>query len=156
MADLKTAYLSLGSNLGDTLNNLQDAIFAIHKSAGEVLRVSPVYRSSSWGFESEDFMNICLSLKTSLPPLKLLQTLLAIETKLGRIRYKEEGYQPRSIDIDILYYENETLITESRLWGREVPNRALVNRWICKVIDLVNLPIVCGTGCQIQTRQIHP
>ncbi len=113
MADLKTAYLSLGSNLGDTLNNLQDAIFAIHKSAGEVLRVSPVYRSSSWGFESEDFMNICLSLKTSLPPLKLLQTLLAIETKLGRIRYKEEGYQPRSIDIDILYYENETLITDT-------------------------------------------
>ena len=113
MADLKTAYLSLGSNLGDTLNNLQDAIFAIHKSAGEVLRISPIYHSNSWGFESDDFMNICLSLKTSLPPLKLLQTLLDVETKLGRIRYAEEGYQSRSIDIDILYYEKETLISDT-------------------------------------------
>lgn len=113
MAELKTAYLSLGSNLGDTLNNLQNAIFAIHKSAGEVLRISPIYRSNSWGFESDDFMNICLSLKTSLPPLKLLQTLLDIETNLGRIRYVEEGYQPRSIDIDILYYEKEIFISDT-------------------------------------------
>lgn len=113
MADLKTAYLSLGSNLGDTLNNIQDAIFAIHKSAGEVLRISPIYRSNSWGFESDDFMNICLSMRTSLPPLKLLQTLLDVETNLGRIRYAEEGYQPRSIDIDILYYEKETLISDT-------------------------------------------
>ena len=113
MADLKTAYLSLGSNLGDTLNNIQDAIFAIHKSAGEVLRISPIYLSNSWGFESDDFMNICLSMRTSLPPLKLLQTLLDVETNLGRIRYAEEGYQPRSIDIDILYYEKETLISDT-------------------------------------------
>lgn len=113
MTDLKTAYLSLGSNIGDTLNNLQDAIFAIHKSAGQVLHISPIYQSKSWGFESDDFMNICLSLKTSLPPLKLLYTLLDVETNLGRIRYAEEGYQPRSIDIDILYYEKETLISDT-------------------------------------------
>ncbi len=143
MADLKTAYLSLGSNLGDTLNNLQDAIFAIHKSAGEVLRVSPVYRSSSWGFESEDFMNICLSLKTSLPPLKLLQTLLAIETKLGRIRYKEEGYQPRSIDIDILYYENETLITDTLVIPHpEIPYRKFVLKPLADIAPQVYHPVL--------------
>lgn len=113
MGELKTAYLSLGSNLGDTLNNLQAAVFSIQELAGDVQRISPVYQSSAWGFESEDFLNICLSLQTVLPPQKLLDTLLKIETDLGRIRYKEEGYQARSIDIDILYYERETFISDT-------------------------------------------
>ena len=113
MGELKTAYLSLGSNLGDTLNNLQAAVFSIQELAGDVQRISPVYQSSAWGFESEDFLNICLSLQTSLPPQKLLDTLLKIETDLGRIRYKEDGYQARSIDIDILYYERETFISDT-------------------------------------------
>ncbi|MBC6999689.1 2-amino-4-hydroxy-6-hydroxymethyldihydropteridine diphosphokinase [Cytophaga sp. FL35] len=113
MGELKTAYLSLGSNLGDTLNNLQAAVFSIQELVGDVQRISPVYQSSAWGFESEDFLNICLSLQTSLPPQKLLETLLKIETDLGRIRYKEEGYQARSIDIDILYYERETFISDT-------------------------------------------
>ncbi len=113
MSNPKTVYLSLGSNLGDTLNNLQDAVFAINNTAGEVERISHVYQTSSWGFESSDFMNICLSLKTTLPPQELLRTLLDIETKLGRIRFAEDGYQPRSIDIDILYYEREVFVSEN-------------------------------------------
>ncbi|MFC4095070.1 2-amino-4-hydroxy-6-hydroxymethyldihydropteridine diphosphokinase [Euzebyella saccharophila] len=113
MGELKTAYLSLGSNLGDTLNNLQSAVFSIQELAGDVQRISPVYQSSAWGFESEDFLNICLSLQTTLPPQKLLDSLLKIETDLGRIRYNEEGYQARTIDIDILYYERETFISDT-------------------------------------------
>jgi len=124
MGDLKTAYLSLGSNLGDTLNNLQAAILSIHKLAGEIQRVSPVYQSSSWGFESADFMNICLSLKTSLTPLKLLQTLLNIEIDLGRVRHEEKGYHARSIDIDILYYEKETLVSDALV----IPHPEMCNR----------------------------
>ncbi len=113
MSNPKTVYLSLGSNLGDTLNNLQDAVFAINSTAGEVQKISHVYQTSSWGFESSDFMNICLSLKTTMAPQELLRTLLKIETQLGRRRFTEEGYQPRPIDIDILYYEREVLISEN-------------------------------------------
>ncbi|PKA98975.1 2-amino-4-hydroxy-6-hydroxymethyldihydropteridine diphosphokinase [Flavobacteriaceae bacterium MAR_2009_75] len=113
MADQKLAYLSLGSNLGDTLNNLQTAVFEIQKTAGDIQRISPIYQSSAWGFESDDFLNICLSVKTTLPPQKLLDTLLSIENKLGRIRFREDGYQARSIDIDILYYERETFISDT-------------------------------------------
>ncbi|MGB7395343.1 MAG: 2-amino-4-hydroxy-6-hydroxymethyldihydropteridine diphosphokinase, partial [Pricia sp.] len=98
----KTAYLSLGSNLGDPLNNLQDAVFAIQERAGDIQRLSPVYQSSSWGFDSHDFLNACVSLKTTLSPQKLLETVLQIETDQGRVRYDEEGYQDRKIDIDIL------------------------------------------------------
>ena len=143
MADLKTVYLSLGSNLGDTLNNLQAAIFSIHNSAGEVQRISPVYRSSSWGFESDDFMNICLSLKTMLTPAKLLQVILNIETKLGRVRYGEEGYQPRTIDIDILYYERETLVSESLIIPHpELCNRRFVLRPLADIAPQFYHPVV--------------
>lgn len=99
--------------MGDTLNNLQSAVFRIQESVGDIQRISPVYESSAWGFESDDFLNICLSVKTALPPQKLLDTLLDIEGQLGRIRFKEEGYQARSIDIDILYYERETFISDT-------------------------------------------
>ena len=108
----QTAYLSLGSNLGDKLNNLQDAIFAIHKRLGEVTRISPVYQSSAWGFEAEDFYNLCITLQTEIAPQSLLDSLLTIEKELGRIRFQESGYEARKIDIDILYYENEILVTD--------------------------------------------
>ena len=102
MSLTKTTHLSLGSNIGDKLNNLQDAIFAIHKTAGEVVRISPVYESSAWGFEAENFFNICITIQTKLIPQHLIDTLLNIEQELGRIRFQETGYEPRKIDIDIL------------------------------------------------------
>lgn len=112
MSDPKTVYLSLGSNLGDRLTHLQNGIFAIEKKIGGIHRISPVYQSSAWGFEAEDFLNICLSLKTALKPVALLDILLQIEVDLGRVRRQEDGYQPRSLDIDILYYGTETFFTE--------------------------------------------
>lgn len=112
MSDPKTIYLSLGSNLGDRLVQLQNAVFTIEKKIGGLDRISPIYQSSAWGFEGEDFLNLCLSLKTSLSPLALLETLLQIETESGRIRFQEDGYQSRTLDIDILYYGKEAFYTE--------------------------------------------
>ncbi len=120
-------YLSLGSNMGDKPNNLQDAVFAIHKSVGDVLRISPVYQSSSWGFDADDFLNICISLETKLPPQELLSNLLKIEKQLGRVRSQEDGYQARTLDIDILYYEKEAFFTENLIIPHpELPFRKFV------------------------------
>ncbi len=120
-------YLSLGSNLGDKPNNLQDAIFAIHKSVGEVLRISHVYQSGSLGFDAADFLNICISLETELPPQELLSSLLKIEKQLGRVRSQEDGYQARTLDIDILYYDKETFFTENLIIPHpELPFRKFV------------------------------
>ncbi len=127
MEGTKTAYLSLGSNLGDKLNHLQDAVFAVHKNIGEVLRISPVYESSSWGFEADDFLNICISIKTDMRPHSLLAALLKIETQLGRERFQEEGYQPRTLDIDILYYEKEHFFSDNLVIPHpELPFRKFV------------------------------
>ena len=141
MDGIKTAYLSLGSNLGDKLNNLQDAIFAIHKRLGTVTKISPVYESSSWGFEAEDFYNICIALQTELAPQPLLDSLLTIEKELGRIRFQESGYEARKIDIDILYYEKETLVTDNLVVPHpELPFRKFVLKPLADIAPQVYHP----------------
>lgn len=109
-----TVYISLGSNLGDKLAMLQEAIFSIEKKVGKVNAVSPVYKSAASGFEGDDFFNICVIVKTDLTPPLLLTALLDIEFSMGRRRSGVVGYQPRVIDIDILYY-NRKIIDNDQL-----------------------------------------
>ncbi|MCM4154112.1 2-amino-4-hydroxy-6-hydroxymethyldihydropteridine diphosphokinase [Arenibacter sp. N53] len=108
-----TTYLSLGSNLGDKLNHLQEVVFLIHSSIGNVVKISPIYETPAWGFDGEDFYNCCIAVETSLTPLDLLENLLTIETRLGRERNKGTGYSSRTVDIDILYYEREIINSEA-------------------------------------------
>ncbi len=105
----KSVFFSLGSNLGDKLNHLQEAVFMLHQWVGPILGVSHVYESPSWGFSGDDFLNACVSLTTDKTPNEALATVLDIETRMGRIRGSEKGYLPRTIDIDILYYGHERL-----------------------------------------------
>jgi len=106
-----TAYLSLGSNLGDKLNNLQQAIVELTKNEIEVVSISKIYQSAAWGFESDDFLNACIGVKTKKTAEELLQLILQTETKLGRLRKQEKGYSARSIDIDIVYFGEKIINT---------------------------------------------
>jgi len=112
MAELKKTFISIGSNLGNRLQNLQEAIFLLGTEVGNITDISKVYESASWGFTSSDFLNACLSLKTHLAPLTILERILAIEKSMGRERLKEGGYEARIIDIDILYYDAEIIKTD--------------------------------------------
>jgi len=112
MDKTQTVYISLGSNLGAKKLHLQKAIFLISKSLGIVRKISPIYASPSWGFESDDFLNACLSLETSLSPDDLLGELMHIEKSLGRQRGTSESYQNRTIDLDIIYYGNVVVENE--------------------------------------------
>tara|TARA_R110002050_G_scaffold179118_3_gene312429 strand:+ start:72386 stop:73531 length:1146 start_codon:yes stop_codon:yes gene_type:complete len=112
MNNPKTIYLSLGSNLGNKLYNLQSAIFKISENISTLDAISNVYESASWGFESDDFLNICVALQTNIAPDKLLQKIHVIEESLGRFRNKSEGYLPRNIDIDILYFGEDVISTK--------------------------------------------
>ena len=143
MADPKTAYLSLGSNLGSKPIHLQDALFAIQERAGDIKRISPVYQSSSWGFEAEDFLNICVALETRKDPQELLQTILGIERSLGRLRLQEDGYEPRIIDIDILYYGRETVVSENLIVPHpEIPFRRFVLRPLADIAPQFYHPVL--------------
>ncbi len=100
-------YLSLGSNKGDRLKHLQDAVDLIFKRIGKINNISKVYNAPSLGFESDDFLNICIFLETELEAQPLMKALLAIETDLGRTPAKSNGYEARIIDVDILFFDDE-------------------------------------------------
>ncbi|MEH6656884.1 2-amino-4-hydroxy-6-hydroxymethyldihydropteridine diphosphokinase [Leeuwenhoekiella marinoflava] len=114
MKPLKNILLSLGSNQGDSFENLQNAIDAIFEELGTVKQISPVYKTKSWGFEGADFLNCAVSADTRLDYQTLLTTCLSIEKKLGRARSNKEGYSDRPIDIDILFFGTD-IINESNL-----------------------------------------
>jgi 2-amino-4-hydroxy-6-hydroxymethyldihydropteridine diphosphokinase len=105
------AILSIGSNQGNRLENIQKCIQLIQLEMGTVFSVSKLYESPSWGFESDSFYNCAIAIHTHKSAQKLLTGLLKIEKKLGRIRSSLEGYQPRIIDIDIISFENEIINT---------------------------------------------
>ena len=109
MKIVRTSYLSLGTNLGNKIENLQYAIDEINTSIGHVRKISSVYKSGSWGFKGEDFYNICLEVSSSLSPEKMLKSVLHIEQKLGRLRNAQHGYINRIIDIDILLFDDEII-----------------------------------------------
>jgi len=106
---LAIVYLSLGSNLGDRLRFLKRAIAKIKESDKISIReISSVYETQPVGVENQRwFLNLVLKLDTPLEPLPLLDFLLDVERQMGR---KREGkWGPRTIDIDILFYDNEIL-----------------------------------------------
>jgi 2-amino-4-hydroxy-6-hydroxymethyldihydropteridine diphosphokinase len=111
---MKTAFLGIGTNLGNRENNLRDAVIRIEEYIGRVAAFSSVYETEPWGFLTKDeFLNMVVKVETELTPSGLLGRILMIESLLGRSR-SEKQYSSRLIDIDILLYE-ELVIDEVSL-----------------------------------------
>ena len=113
MESKKSVYLSLGSNIGNRYRYIQQALWKIHCQVGKIVQISAVYESKAWGFDGNLFLNCCARLNTSLNPNELLNQLLEIESQLGRFRKNEKGYLNRTIDLDILFYEDKIISTTS-------------------------------------------
>lgn len=106
-------YLGLGSNMGDRANNINQALNLLQAEQVCIEKTSSVYETSPVGvLEQANFLNRVVAVTTKHSPLKLLDLCLKIEAKLGRVRTKKWG--PRTIDIDILLYNNE-VISQNRL-----------------------------------------
>lgn len=110
---MKTAYLGLGSNVGDRLEQLESAIKILDNADGvQVSQISPVYETEPVGYvEQPYFLNLCIEVKTILTPQKLLQQCFYTEHQLHRVRDVRWG--PRTLDVDILLYENEIIEEET-------------------------------------------
>ena len=122
--NVNTAFLGIGSNLGNREENLSSAVSMIGEIAGNILSASSVYETEPWGFQSDNkFLNMVLLIESDLEPRALLQTLLEIEVSMGRIR-ENADYSSRSIDLDILFYNN--LVTEEQ--GLIIPHPHLHDR----------------------------
>lgn len=138
---LHTVYLSGGSNLGNRLEYLQKAQKAIENRVGAVFKKSPVYITSSWANAHEpSYLNIIWVVHTALIPEQVLAEILDIEKSLGRVRTHQ--WAPRTIDIDILFYDDDIIQNAQQLI---VPHLRLEERkfW------LVPLQILCP-------HKIHP
>jgi 2-amino-4-hydroxy-6-hydroxymethyldihydropteridine diphosphokinase len=105
-------YISLGSNKGPSLKNIQGSVVQIQKNIGILTDLSSLYQTPAWGFQGTDFLNACIGIKTVLSPKNVLHKLLEIEKQLGRVRSTESGYISRTIDLDLLFYGDQIIESE--------------------------------------------
>ncbi|HEY2647995.1 MAG TPA: 2-amino-4-hydroxy-6-hydroxymethyldihydropteridine diphosphokinase [Puia sp.] len=120
---MNKAYLLTGGNEGDRYRNMQQARTNIEHICGQLLQVSSLYETAPWGkTDQADFLNQVLLIDTKWNPRELLKAILQIEEKGGRVRTLKNA--PRSIDIDILFY-NHLVIEET---GLSIPHPRIAER----------------------------
>lgn len=136
-------YLLLGSNLGKKSENIKNAVLAIGAKIGSVNDLSSLYQSPPWGFQhEEDFINQLIVVNTSLSAQDILRHILIIETAIGRVKNKfSEVYEPRLIDIDILYYDDLVLDSDTL----QIPHPQIQNR------KFALIPL-----CEVNPDFVHP
>ncbi|MFD1094984.1 2-amino-4-hydroxy-6-hydroxymethyldihydropteridine diphosphokinase [Salegentibacter chungangensis] len=137
----KIVYIALGSNVGERFSILQASVNRIFEEIGEVTKVSKVYETPAWGFEGNAFLNACIAVSTRFTPKKVLKKLLKIEKEFGRLRSDSKDYQNRSLDLDILFFEEEVIEAEGLL----IPHPQMQKR------RFVLQPLA-----DIAAREIHP
>jgi 2-amino-4-hydroxy-6-hydroxymethyldihydropteridine diphosphokinase len=110
---VNSAFISIGSNIGERLLHLKDAVRALHThNEVSVLSVSSIYETAPVGYtDQEDFLNIVIEIRTSLDVYSLLSVCQEIEHELGRVRTVRWG--PRIVDLDILLYNNDNINAEN-------------------------------------------
>lgn len=136
-----TAYIALGSNMGDRENYLNTAVRALDNMRGcSVTKVSHFLETPPYGVtEQNDFLNGCLELKTLLPPRELLDELHRIEQEAGRERILRWG--PRTLDLDIIFYDD--LVCEE-------------NDLCIPHVEMHKRPFVLKPLCEIAPYKRHP
>ena len=137
---IHTAYVALGSNLGDKEANLRKALELLQERSVEVVKTSSFICTEPYGVTDQpQFLNGVCEVRTSLEPLELLHTLLDIEQKMGRVRLRHWG--ERNIDLDLLLYEDVVIDTPEL----KLPHPDMQNR------DFVLLPLA-----EIAPELVHP
>ena len=124
MKSQNTILLSLGTNMGHKLENLETCIMTIHNTIATVVEVSKVYETPAWGFEGDVFYNCAITIHSQKSAQKILSKIIKLEKKLGRIRTKTDQYESRNIDIDIISFNDEVIETENL----KIPHIQLQNR----------------------------
>ena len=146
MADAPTTvYLSLGSNVGDRLENLRRACASLEDHRIRIRRASSVYETEPVDFREQGwFLNCVVVVETALPPGPLLKELQEIEQELGRERVRPKG--PRTIDLDILLYGDSVIGDESLVVPHpRLHERRFVLEPLRELAPSLQLPLLCRT-----------
>jgi 2-amino-4-hydroxy-6-hydroxymethyldihydropteridine diphosphokinase len=140
-------YLSLGTNLGNRLENLKQVLESL-KEFCQVVASSSVYETDPWGFEDQPiFYNQVVRIETILEPLPLLQEIKKIELEMGRIPTFQYG--PRLIDIDILLYDRLMMNSpELKIPHPQMKSRAFV---LTPLVEIAPDLVIPGEEVDIET-----
>lgn len=145
-----TVYLGLGSNMGDKKNYLDQAIKSLNQTPGCIVeKVSSYLVTAPYGgVEQDDFLNACLMLKTLMSPQELLDRLHEIEQDANRERIIHWG--PRTLDLDILMYDDEVIETDTLIIPHvEIELRDFVLKPLCEIAPNKRHPILKRTMTQL-------
>ena len=152
---LHTAYIALGSNLGDKEANLRQALKLLTEQGITIKRVSKFFVTEPYGvIDQPSFLNGACCIETALPPLNLLETLLAVENKMGRVRLRHWG--ERNIDLDLLLYENVIMDTEKlRLPHSDMQNRDFVLLPLEEIAPELEHPVLHKTIAKLKDELVQ-
>ncbi len=145
---MNSAYIILGGNIGDTLKILDQAS-KILEEIGTITRHSSFYKTKAWGKKDQpDFINQVIRLETALHAQELMDYCLKTEKELGRVRF--EKWDARTIDIDILYF-NEDIFSSSKLTipHPEIENRRFVLVPLCEISPDYAHPLIGATNKEL-------
>lgn len=146
--------LALGTNLGDRLSNIHQALKELC-CYGKISSISNIYESEPWGYESENrFFNMVISYQTELSPVELLKYIKDIEINLGRKTKSCLGvYADRPIDIDIIDFDGEILSSESLTLPHPLMHkRNFVLLPLCDILPEWKHPIFSQTAYELLNK----
>ena len=107
---MANVFILLGGNVGDKSKIFAKTRNLIEERIGIIAKMSSGYATEAWGFESDIFLNQVIILESELEPSEILKRTQLIENELGRSR-NSTGYEARTIDIDLLFYDNQIINT---------------------------------------------
>lgn len=147
---MATAYIALGSNLGDKEKNLRRALLLLTQQGVEVVKASGFLQTEPYGVTDQpEFLNAVCEVRTSLAPLALLDVLLATELAMGRVRLRHWG--ERNIDLDLLLYGDVVMDTERlRLPHPDMQNRDFVLLPLAEIAPGVVHPVLHKTMAELK------
>jgi 2-amino-4-hydroxy-6-hydroxymethyldihydropteridine diphosphokinase len=136
--------LSIGSNIEPRAQHLKDAVRELKKHL-EVKAVSSLYESEAVGFEGDAFLNAAVWVVTDVSAMEVLNILQQIENKGGRVRSSDSGYTSRTIDLDLIFYDAQIIVTSELMVPHPrfalrkfvlVPVCELIPEWIDPISQL--------------------
>ncbi len=149
-------YIGLGTNLGNRVLNLHTCKLFLEASVGSIKAQSAIYETKAWGIEGQpDFLNQVVGIATTLTPQQVLDTILAIEDAMGRVR--ERKWYTRLIDIDLLLY-GSLVIKEVNLTVPHpyIQDRNFVLRPLAEIAGDTIHPVLKRSIKELETACLDP